>query len=265
MFISAWMYAGSGLCFLFGGGLIVRSVNAVSARVFPSLPLYPLPAASPEGRFWLVLSLSMMAMITYICRAAYLDLRRNGRLVPILLLSKFCSSAFYMGFFIASGHLANLVGFFTDGPLFIVTLIMWLPAMSGDKHIDGTEEDIIAALGEALFPRGGAFEAGYADFRDECMAEARLMIAAQYPATRIGSRIMLRILDLTPLFVMFRPVTLRRLSVEKREQLLTRIEHHRFYGLRVMLMAVKIFVTIPFFNREETARAVGYLPVEVAE
>jgi hypothetical protein len=265
MYISAWMYAGSGLFFLIGGGLIVKFVNMASARLLPSLPLYPLPAASPEGKFWLALSLSMMAMITYICRAAYLDPRRNGRLVPILLLSKFCSSVFYMGFFIAYGHLANLVGFFTDGPLFLVTLILWLPAEAGGNFIDETEEDIIAAIGEALLPRGGAFEAGYADYRDRCIVDARKLVAAQYPATQIGARAMLRILDLSPVYLSLRPVTLRRLPVEKRMELLKRIEHHSFYGLRVMLTAVKLFVTLPFFNVEENSRAVGYLPAEVAE
>ncbi|MFA6451692.1 MAG: hypothetical protein WCX65_19630, partial [bacterium] len=225
MFISAWMYAGAGLCFLFGGGLIVGGVNAFSARFFPALPLYPLPGASPEGKFWLVLSLSMMAMITYICRSAYLDLRRNARLVPILLLSKFCSSVFYMSFFIAYGHLANLVGFFTDGPLFLATLALWLPAAVGDRYIPEVEEDIIASFGEAMFPRGGAFEAGYMDFREECIADARRLFSMQYPPSRIGSRIMFRVLDMSPMFMMLRPVTFRRLSIEKRQQLLMRFEH----------------------------------------
>jgi hypothetical protein len=265
MFISAWMYAVSGLSFLFGGGLIVGGINALSARVFPSLPLYPLPGASPEGKFWLALGLSMMAMITYICRAAYLDPRRNGRLVPILLLSKFCSSVFYLSFFFAYKQLAHLTGFFTDGPLFLVTLALWLPAEAGDKYIDGAEEDILAAVGEAMLPRGGAFEAGYADFRDLCIADARKIFAAQYPPALAVSRAMIRIIDLSPLFLSLRPVTLRRLPIEERQQLLKRIEQHRHFGLRMMLFAVKLFVTLPFFNREETARAVGYLPAEVAE
>jgi hypothetical protein len=265
MFISAWMYAGAGLCFLFGGGLIVKSVNMLSARVFPALPLYPLPGASPEGKFWLALSLSMMAMITYICRSAYLDLRRNGRLVPILLLSKFCSSVFYMSFFVAYGHLANLVGFFTDGPLFLVTLALWLPAAVGDRCIDDVEEDILAAMGEAMFPRGGAFEAGYADFREECLADTRKMIAAYYPPTRVGVRAIIRVFDMAPMFMFVKPMTMRRLTIEKRQQVLRRLEHHWFYGYRMMFMAIKLVIALPFFNRDETARAIGYLPAEVCK
>ncbi len=265
MYISAWMYAVSGLCFLFGGGLIVKSINAFSARFLPSLPPYPLPVGSPEGGFWLVLSLSMMAMITYICRAAYLDPRRNGRLVPILLLSKFCSSAFYLAFFIANRQLAHLVGFFTDGPLFIVTLLIWLPASAGNKYIDGAEEDILVAIGDALFPRGGAFEAGYMDFRDENVADARVMFSKQYPVTLAGTRFLMRLIDLSPVYVALRPVTLRRLPLERRQDVLRRVESHWFSLVRMMFFGVKLFATVPFFNREETLRAVGYLPKEVAE
>jgi hypothetical protein len=265
MYISAWMYAGSGLCFLFGGGLIVRSINMVSARVFPFLPLYPLPSDAPEGMFWAALSLSMMAMITYICRAAYLDVRHNGRLVPILLLSKFCSSMFYAAFFITFGHLAHLVGLFTDGPLFVVTLALWLPAAVGENRLDGAEEEIIAAIGDAMFPRGGAFEAGFADYREENMVDIRRMFAAEYGPAQWVSRLMVRLVDLSPVYLSFKFATLRRLPIEDRQRLLRRIEHSRFSFLRLMMVAVKFFVTASFFNREEVARAVGYVPVEAAE
>jgi len=262
MYISAWMYALAGLCFLFGGGLIVSSVNTLSLRFFPTLPVYPLPGPAPEGKFWLVLSLSMMAMITYISRAAYLDLRRNGRLVPILLLSKFCSSMFYLIFFATSGQLVHLVGLLTDGPLFLITFALWIPASPGDEYIDGAEADTLAAIGEALFPRGGAFEAGYADFREECIADARKMFAGQYPSTRMGTRMMIRIFDLSPLFMMAKPVSFRRLPLEKRQALLNRIEHHRYYLFRMMFFGIKLFATVPFFNRDEAARAVGFNPEE---
>jgi len=262
MYISAWMYAVAGLFFLFAGTLITQSANAGSTRILPSLPLYPLPANGTEGKFWLALSLSMMAMITYICRAAYLDIRSNGRLVPILLLSKFCSSVFYLTFFIMQGHLANLIGFLTDGPLFLATFILWIPASAGDKCIDEAEADILAAIGDALLPRGGVFAAGYLDYREECIADARKMMSAYYPAALLASRAMLRILDLSPLFFTLRPVTLRRLPLEKRQAMIRRIEGNRFYGLRMMYMGMKVLVTIPFFNREEAMRAVGYLQEE---
>jgi hypothetical protein len=263
MLISAWMYALSGLFFLIAGTRIAPFVNAISGKVFPSLSLYPLPGSAPEGAFWRVLSVSMMAMITWICRSAYLDLRRNGRLIPVLLLSKFCSASLYLFFFATRGHLAQLVGFLTDGPLFLMTLALWLPAETGDRFMDGAEEDIIAALGDAFLPRGGAFELGYADVRDKCIADVRKMMAVQPPVTRLGSRILLHALDLSPVFLALRPVTLRNLPVEKRQEFLRRIECHRLAPLRLILFAIKLFVSVPFFNQPEAERAVGYLQPEV--
>jgi hypothetical protein len=262
MLISAWMYATGGMEFLLGGDMILQTINSLSARVFPGLPLYPLPGTSTEGKFWLTLGLSMMAMITYICWAIYRDVRRNCRWATILLLSKFCSSVFYLGFFVADGHLAYLVGFLTDSPLFIITLALWVPATVGDRWIDDTEEDILAAIGEAMFPRGGAFPEGYVDFRKECIEDTRKMFAELYPTTRMGARMMLRALDLSPWFLLFSPATLRRLPIGKRQELLRRIEQHGFYGFRMIFLMVKIFVAMPFFNREKTLRAVGYLSRE---
>jgi hypothetical protein len=251
------MYAVTGICVLFGGGLILRVINGISARVFPALPLYPLPETSPEGEFWLVLSCSMLAMIAYICRSAYLDFRRNGRLVPILLLSKFCSSVLYLAFFITNGPLAYLVAFCIDGSLLLLTFALWLSAASVECLISCVDEDIIAAIGDALFPRGGAFDIGYSDFREANIDDTKKMFAAYYPHMLLGVKLMLRAFDWSPLFLIFRPTTIRRLPLEARQQLLRRIENHWFFGLRMMFTAVKLFVAMPFFNRGEAVMAVG--------
>jgi hypothetical protein len=265
LFITAWMYAIAGLCFLFGGGEIIRAINAFSAIGTPQLPPYPLPADSPDGKFWLALSVSMMAMLVYISRAAYLDLRGNGRLVSLLLLSKFCSSVLYLALFATCGCLAYLVGFVTDASLLLATLAFWLPAAAGDQVIDTVEADIVAAIGDAMFPRGGPFEWGYLDFREECLNDTRRMFAAYHPPVLLGARILLRVFDLSPVLLTLRPATFRRLPAAKRQQLLQRLERHWFFGFRAIMMAFKLIVAVPFFNRDETMRAVGYLPKDVAE
>jgi hypothetical protein len=265
MFISAWMYALAGLFFLVAGSRIAPFVNGVSERFMPALAPYPLPSHGGEGAFWLALSLSMMAMITWICRAAYLDLRRNGRLVPVLLLSKFCSTAFYVVFFVAGRQLVHLVGALTDGPLFIATLILWLPASTRDRYMDETEEDILAAIGDALMPRGGAFEAGYADFRKECLADARRMLAAQPTLTRGANRIMLRTIDLMPLVLTLRPTSFRRLPLERRIDILKRIENSRVSIVRLALFAAKLNALLPFFNRPEIEREIGIVREEARQ
>lgn len=260
MYISAWMYGVSGLFFLIAGWSIAPAVNAAVKDLLP-LPLYPLPAHGPEGAFWRVLAVSMMAMITYICRAAYLDLRRNAGLVPLLLLSKFCSSAVYLAFFAGNRQFVHLVGALTDGPLFLVTLWLWLPA-SGGGCISATEEDILAAVGDALMPRGGPFETGFADVRGACIADARTLLAGMAPAARAVLRLMLHLLDLAPLYLSLRPATLRRLPLERRAALLHRIDS--LPVLRYMILAVKINILSPFFNRPEIERIVGWTREEAA-
>ena len=264
MLASAWLYGTAGLFFFVAGLNIAPAVNAISARILPFAPRYPLPEAGPEGTFWLTLSLSMMVMITWICRAAYMDLRRNGRLVPILLISKGCSSIFYLFYLLTQGQLVHLVGIATDLPLFLVTLALWIPASNGARVMTEREEEIMAAVGEALLPRGGAFVAGYVDLREACLDDARRMLAAQFPIALAATRFLLHLVDLTPLLLGAGTRRLCRMSLETRQTFLRRIENHRFPLVRNAFIAVKALVVIPFFNQEEAARAVGYLSEEAA-
>lgn len=264
MYISAWMYAAAGLVFLFAGDLIVNFFNFVTDEYLTMFAPYSLPAEGGEGAFWLVLSLSMMAMITWICRAACLDIRRNGRLVHVLLLSKFCSSVLYLGFFVKTGQMAHLVGFATDFPIFLVTTALWIPAAAGDRYIDETEENVLVAMGETILPRGGAFECGYADFRESCLADARRMFEKQDPAALAVCRAMIRIFDVLPIVHFRRLRTFRRLSPRQRLEFLSWVENNRLSALREMFTAMRMFIVFPFFNNEGAAQAVGFVPAEDA-
>ncbi len=260
MYISAWMFAGAGLFFLFGGDLIVNFLNVVTEKYLTWFAPYPLPADGNEGAFWLVLSLSMMAMITWICRAAYLDIRRNGRLVHVLLLSKFCSSLFYLIFFIKTHQLAYLIGISTDFPIFLVTFALWIPASVGSGPIDETEEDILAAFGEAMLPADVGFEIGYADCSKECIEDARRLFSEQDPMARFASRLMIRTVDLFPFLVSFRFTTLRRLPLVERTAIIERAAHHRRSNIRLVQEAVKLFVLFPFFNQSQVRKQMGQAP-----
>jgi len=152
MFISIGLYGIAGAFFLFWGDWVPRCINAFSAR-FVNLPLYP----ASEGSFWRVLSVSMMAMITWIALAVYRNLPANRPLVSVLLLSKCCSTGLYAVFFMRRHELVYLVGALTDGPLFLITWVLWYAARPGTRCFDWKEEQIFLALGEALLPRGGAF------------------------------------------------------------------------------------------------------------
>jgi hypothetical protein len=252
MLVSAWMYALTGVFIVFGGGLIISILNAVSAAVFTSLP-----ENAPEGKFWLALASTMLALIAYASRAAYLDLRRNGRFVWILLLAKLCSSSLFLAFFFLEGPLVYFAAFCTDIPLLVFTFALWLPVTTVDDWIGCTDEDIIAAIGEATFPRGGAFEVGYSDVREECLEDVRRMFAGYSPWVLIGIKAMLRLFDWSPLLLLFAPRTLRNLRLADRQKVLQKLEQHWFFGFRMMVMAAKMFIAMPFFNRNAAAESVG--------
>lgn len=259
MRISFWMYLFGAVFFFVAGKYIPPLINAISARIC-SLPLYPLPFEAREGAFWLVLSVSMMAMLTWICRAVYMDVRGNGRLVALLLLSKLCSTALYFVLFVKYHYLAYLVGALTDGPIFVLTWGLWFLASPQDKLLNRKEEEILAAVGDALMPRDGAFPLGYLDLQQACLAEVRRMLAAQGPLERVAVRLSLRWVNLAPVFVTLRPARLCGMPPAERSAFLRRAEGHWFLPVRLMVRLVKAHVIMPFFNQPEAMRAIGYNP-----
>ncbi|MFO8055790.1 MAG: hypothetical protein R6V10_00650 [bacterium] len=124
MIISAVIYAGGGLSFLFGQNLLLERLNRVSELLFKDrLPLIPL---STE-KFWLVLTNSMMLMLVVICVFVAADVSAYYPMVWIILFSKAASTLQYTYLFLAEKrYFAYLTGALTDGPLFLVTLILFL-------------------------------------------------------------------------------------------------------------------------------------------
>jgi hypothetical protein len=255
MLISIGLYGIAGVFFLFCGDWVPRCINALSAR-FVNLPLYP----DSEGAFWRVLSVSMMAMITWIALAVYRNLPANRPLVSVLLLSKCGSTGLYAVFFMQRHDLVYLVGALTDGPLFLITWALWYAARPGARCFDRKEEQILLALGEAMLPRGGAFPQGYGDVEEACLADLRRLISAQTVVVRLFTRGALRTLDLLPILLTLRPHTLRGMPLEERGRLLAQLEAHWFAPLRMLLVSLKACVVMPFFNQPGVGRAIGYDP-----
>lgn len=127
MIVSAGLYAVGGLSFLFGQSQLLENLNRVSQLLFKDrLPLIPL---STE-KFWLVLTNSMMLMLVVICVYVAHDVRAHLAMVMIILFSKASSSAQYLYLFLRQKrYFAYLVGFLTDGPLFVITLVFYLKAV----------------------------------------------------------------------------------------------------------------------------------------
>lgn len=258
MFISAWTYAISGTFFLLFGARLSGLFNDVFGKILPSSAPYPLPASGIEGAMWLTLSVSMMAMITWICRACYLDPVNNAALVPVLLLSKFLSSTMYLVHFASSHSVPYILGWATDGLLFWMTLLLWIPASDCGKNLSDSEAEITTAIGDAMVPEGGAAAVSFAEHSDDCIGDVRRMLGNMDVMSRTSIRMMIRFVDVYPVLFMFKLKTFRRHSAEEREKILQRMDHHRVAPVRQIILAVRVVIVNTFFNRPEAAAAVGY-------
>ena len=259
MLISAVIFGFAVPFFFFGGAWIAPVINIVSAHLCP-LPLYPIPPDGVEGAFWRVLGVSMMSMLTWTCWKIYLDVRQYSHLTPIILISKCCSTSLYFVLFCSNHYLAYLIGALTDGPIFVLTWLLWYMARPADRCLDPREEDIVLAIGDALVPPGGAFTAGFLDLRGECLADIRRSLGSLAPLSLCGTRLLVRVLNVAPILAGLSLGTLLGASREKRSALLARLERHRWWLFRAMVLAVKTVVLLALFNRPELSGAVGYDP-----
>lgn len=126
MIVSVVLYLWGGFNFVAWPNRLLQWMNRFSTRLFQNrLPLIPL---STE-KFWLVLTTSMMLMLIVCCAMAAYDVSSYHALIIPVLFSKACSTLFYLGLFLfGQRYFAYLVGVFTDGPLFLITLVLFWKA-----------------------------------------------------------------------------------------------------------------------------------------
>ena len=104
--------------FLFFGAELLAKINQVSVKFFPALPLL----SPSQERFWLVLTLSLMITLIFLCYWGQKDIVKHLFVVVPILVSKFVSTFFFFVFFVFSERtLAYFVGLATDGVIFLVT------------------------------------------------------------------------------------------------------------------------------------------------
>ena len=127
MIASAALYLWGGFNFVVGQNRLLERMNAFSTRFFRDrMPLMPLASE----KFYLVLTTSMMLMLVVCCGLAAYDVEKYYLLVVPVLFSKACSTVFYLLlFFFQKRYFAYLVGACTDGPLGLITLIIFLRAL----------------------------------------------------------------------------------------------------------------------------------------
>ncbi|MBP7584064.1 MAG: hypothetical protein KBA61_08540 [Spirochaetes bacterium] len=127
-FVYAALFIGAVAVFIFAPGPLLSVINALSSAFFPSLP-----PAGDSGKFWLSMTVSMMATIIALSLFIYRDVRRYYMMALPLVVAKFTSSFFGLAFFLAgivnpqftTHTLANLVIFISDFPLGLFLLLVW--------------------------------------------------------------------------------------------------------------------------------------------
>ncbi|MCP4129915.1 MAG: hypothetical protein GY754_02755 [bacterium] len=125
----ALIFIGTALIFfLLLPGVLFKYINIISQKLFPALPL-----AADTGKFWLSMTLSMMAGVTVTSLLIYKDVKKYYTMAIPLVAMKFASSLCGLGFFIAGtiapetawNTLANLVICITDFPLGLLMLYFY--------------------------------------------------------------------------------------------------------------------------------------------
>ena len=116
------------LLFLFVPDILFKGFNMISQAIVPDLPM-----ASDTGKFWLSMTLSMMAGVTITSWLIFRDVKKYYTMAIPLVVMKFTSAFFGLGFFVAGffcvntewNTLANGIIFLTDFPLGMVMLVLY--------------------------------------------------------------------------------------------------------------------------------------------
>jgi hypothetical protein len=124
--------------------------NRISKSLFPSLP-----CAMDEGKFWLSMTVSMMATIIALSLFIYADVKKNHLMAVPLAVAKFTSSFFGLAFFILGflypdtkwNNLANIIIFISDFPLGIIILVLlkWVKNQSVLSNTDSSGSAAVTA------------------------------------------------------------------------------------------------------------------------
>ncbi len=249
MRLSFWMYMLGLPLFLLLGRQVAAFLNGLPGSLLQAPP-WPPAGHGMEVLFWQVLGVSLMAILALLCLYIARDVRRYGPMIIALLAAKLVSTVCYAALFAASGNLAYLVGVLTDGGIFLLSWGLWFFAAPADRFLDAAETRVLTAIGDALLPQGGPYPEGYKDVQEDCLEGTRQFLAAQ-PAVQVTmTRLMLRAMDVLPL-IMGRFHRFHRLDASARTAIFERLEQSRFSSLRMMAVALKLYVVTPFFNLPE--------------
>jgi len=118
------------------------------------------------------------------------------------------------------------------------------------------EKKILDALSETIIPPGGVipFSAGEMNVSNKI----EMLCNNLHKEARQGFKLMLNIINLLPLLTHGK--TFLKMNFEARKRFLEGIENSGFLTLRNIMIAIKGFICLVYYNSPEVQKIIGYSP-----
>jgi len=119
------------------------------------------------------------------------------------------------------------------------------------------EERTYKALAEVTLPRGGTVPEGALDM--PLVNFINTFFSYAEPATRLGFKIALFLLEFMPLFIIFRPRRFSSLSTTQRDVMLNKMRGSSIYAVRGIYLALNSLIQMCFYTQPSIMDKVGYI------
>ena len=124
------------------------------------------------------------------------------------------------------------------------------------KILKGRTGRIFDKIADAVIPRGGPFTAGAADY--DLKSKAEELLKTYHPLTKILFPLMLEFVQYNAL--LHKGKVFDKLSREEASRVLTEMEHSRIYARRSVVEALRVLVSVCFYDFDEVSAQIGYVP-----
>ena len=121
--------------------------------------------------------------------------------------------------------------------------------------ITGRNASILKAVMHAIIPRGGAFEAGAADY--DLLPRVEAIVKSYDPSIRSLFPLMLTYIQFTALLRRGRVFT--RLPEERAVSFLHGMETSPFFHRRIIILLMKLVTMLAFYEDDDVSRLTGYV------
>ena len=123
------------------------------------------------------------------------------------------------------------------------------------KYLRGKNGIILKSIMDVIIPPGGPFKAGASDY--DLVPRIEEILKSYNPAVRNYFHLLLKYIQLSSIVHTGRTFT--RLSAEKAERFLQKMESSPLYYRRMILLVIKLVVMLAFYDRDDVAEQIGYI------